>query len=209
MWHAPLVARFDAELYLRLAGEEMLLGPGERRHRRWDSPLSEAATALVAVGAISATKAQAVIDDYSLAEALRSEDGVGHRVAMGRASRSRRRKVKPLGPRRVVPCDRLIEQAQGTLQVRYVSLAEDSTSVAITWRVTTTQRRSRRRGQMSMFGAGPSGALHPLLGDDRGTTANTDFSGSGSDEGGRGISPLIGHSLLTQHGSSSTATGSS
>lgn len=182
MWHAPAVARFDAELYLRLAGEEMLLGPADQGRRPWDPPLSEVASALLAVGAISATKAQAVLDDYSLAEALRSEHGSPHHMAMGRASRSPRRKAKALKPRRVVPCDRVIENAQGTMQIRRVVLAEDSTTIALTWRPTTSPRRSRRASSRFMFGSGPMSSLSPALADDRGTAASSNFEGGGSEE---------------------------
>src|SRR5271168_2926934 len=63
------VARFDAELYLRLLGEDTLLGAHDRSGEPFRSPLSEAAGALVAVGAVSAAKAEAVIDDYALARA--------------------------------------------------------------------------------------------------------------------------------------------
>ncbi len=56
--------RFDAELYLRLIGEEMLLDarpePGG-----WSSPLDDAADALVVVGAITAAKARSIDSDYS------------------------------------------------------------------------------------------------------------------------------------------------
>src|SRR5918992_4485178 len=158
---SPGVDRFDAELYLRLLGEEILLGARERRDDRWSTPLVEPASALVAVGAISAAKAEAVIDDYALADALRTEDGLEYRRSFGTATRRRKRKIKPLEPRRVVPCDQLIEHAQGTLEVRHVALAEHHTTIAITWRPNATQRRSRRRGRM-MAGAGSGGPGRPL-----------------------------------------------
>jgi hypothetical protein len=176
------VSRFDAELYLRLRGEEMLVGGRERPHGPWDTPLAETARALVAVGAISAAKAGAVIADYTLADALRSEHGLQHRGPFAPGSRARRRKVKPLEPRRVVPCDQLIEHAQGTLRVRHVALAEHSTSLAITWRPDATQRRSLRRGGMFTFGRGLGGRLQATVVDDRGTRAGTHFGGGGSDQ---------------------------
>src|SRR5207237_6037412 len=83
MWHAPTVAEFDAELYLRLSGERMLLERGDRGGAPWESPLMEAARALIAVGAIDAERARAVIDDYDLASALRSHHGM-HQRAMWR-----------------------------------------------------------------------------------------------------------------------------
>jgi len=179
------MARFDAELYLRTAGEEMILGVGPRRQRPWDSPLYEPASALLAVGAISAAKARAVIDDYSLAEALRADDAGQHRhhhrMAMAGARRSRPPKIKALKPRRVAVCDRTIEDANGTLHVRYVTLSEDSTSLKVTWRPNPSgQSRSRRRGRSFMHGHGPSAPPHPQLTDDRGTSVGTGFSGGGS-----------------------------
>jgi hypothetical protein len=108
-----------------------------------DTPLVEPASALVAVGAISATNAEEVIDDYALAEALRTEQGLEYRGSFGPARRRRKRKIKPLEPRRVVPCDDVIEDAQGTLEIRRVALAEHFTTIAVTWRPNATQRRSR------------------------------------------------------------------
>jgi hypothetical protein len=179
------VAGFDAELYLRTRGEEIILGLGPERHRPWDSPLLEQARALVAIGAISRARARSVIDDYSLAEAVRSDQGhhFHHTVSMARASRSRRLKGVALKPRRVVPCNRKIEDSNGMLLVRHVTLSEDTTSLAITWRpILSGQSRSRRRGHMTMFGHGPGGPLQPQLTDDRGTTVGTGFGGGGSDE---------------------------
>jgi hypothetical protein len=179
------VAGFDAELYLRVTGEAWILDGGPRRRRAWDSPLLEHARALVAVGAISPSEARSVIDDYSLAEAVRSEDGhhLHHRMMVGGGARARRSPIAALKPRRVVPCDRTIEQSNGLLCVRHVILSEDSTSLAITWRPNPSgQSRSRRSGHMTMFGHGPGGPLQPQVADDRGTTVSTSFSGGGSDE---------------------------
>src|SRR5947208_12212196 len=110
---SSLVGQFDAELYLRLQAEEMLVGVRERQHGPWDTPLLEPARALVAVGALSAAQAEAAIDDYALADALRSEDGLEHRDSFAPDARRRSRGVKPLEPRRVVPCNQVIEHAQG------------------------------------------------------------------------------------------------
>ena len=182
MWHAPSVPGFDAELYLRLAGEEMLLEGGGERQRPWDSPLLDPASALVAVGAISAAKARAVIADYSLAESMRSEQGAHYQVMIGSASPARSPKARPLKPRRVVACDRTIEGPSGSLRVRRVKLSEDGTGLAITWRPNRPKRASRPMRHMVMFGAGASWQPQPQLTDDRGTTTASDFSGGGSDE---------------------------
>ena len=47
-------AKFDAELYLRLTGEQALLDRGGDQGQPWDAPLDAAAHALVAVGAMTA-----------------------------------------------------------------------------------------------------------------------------------------------------------
>jgi hypothetical protein len=179
------MAGFDAELYLRAAGEEWILGAGPRRHRAWDSPLVEHARALVAVGAITPARARAIIDDYSLAEAIRSEDGhqLHHRMTIAPRSQRRRSRARALTPRRVVPCGRTLELASGILRVRHVTLSEDSTSIAITWRPNLLgQGRSRRRGHVMIVGHGPGGPVQAQLADDRGTTVSTRFSGGGSGE---------------------------
>jgi hypothetical protein len=163
----------------------MLLGAREARERRSSTPLVEPASALVAVGAIGAAKAEAVIDDYALADALRTEHGIERRGSFGPATRRRKRKIEPLEPRRVVPCDQVIEHAQGTLEVRRVALGEHFTTIAVTWRSNATQRRSRGRRGMIMFGGrsgGPAGPPHPTVVDDQGTRAGTHFSGGGSEQ---------------------------
>jgi hypothetical protein len=178
------MAAFDAELYLRITGEEMLLGVAPRRQRPWDSPLVEHARALVAVGAISGARAEAVLDDYTLAEAVRSEERhhLHHRMALGRGSRSRRPRATALKPRRVVPCNRTIEDSNGVLLVRHVTLSEDTTSLAINWRPSPSgQGRSHRQRHMLMMGHGPGGPLQPQLTDDRGTTVGSGFGGSGGE----------------------------
>lgn len=176
--------RVDAEIYLRIAGERALLGLGAERQRPWDSPLAEPASALVAVGAISAAKARAVIDDYGLTEAVRSEQGQHHWSVMAGAYRSGRRKAKPLKPRRVVPCDRTVDGPNGSLHVRHVTLAEDVTSLAVQWRPNVSgQNALRQQRQMVRFGHGaPPTPPHPQLADEYGTKVGTGFSGGGSDQ---------------------------
>ena len=155
---------FDGELYLRLTGERMLLDGGDPNRSLWAPPIVEAARALAAVGAIDADRAQMVVDDYSLAIALRQEG----RQPRHRAVRQQHSgqtvglwAPPPLKPRRVIACDRVIEHSAGILRIRSVSLGEDGTSVAVKLRVA---------------------APHPnvvTLGDAQGTTARAHFSGGG------------------------------
>jgi hypothetical protein len=162
------VPDFDAELYLRLIGEQMLLDRSEQDRGPRRPPIAEAAAALVAVGIIAAPHADAVLDDYSLAAALRNDPQFRRRTMT--AGRSDRSEGKPLKPRRVVPCERTIDQPQATVQVRYVVLSEDTTSVAVTW---------------SPDPGHPWGGRPPqaTLADDRGTVETAHFSGGGSNEG--------------------------
>jgi hypothetical protein len=179
------VAGFDAELYLRTTGEEMILGLRPKGQRPWDSPLFDEAEALVAVGAISAARAGSVIDDYSLAEAVRSGHWhhFRHRMPVAHVSRSRPSQGTTLKPRRSVPCDHTIEDSSGALLVRHVTLTEDTTSVAITWRPNRSGwRRWRSRRQTMVFGHGPAGPVQPQLTDDRGTTVGTWLGGRGPEE---------------------------
>jgi hypothetical protein len=90
----------------------------------------------------------------------------------------------------LVPCDRVIEKGDDTLHVRSVSLDDDSTTVAITYRMQPAQP-PRRHGHTAMMmgggGFGPGGQLHQItLADDRGTKVGTHFSGGGSDQEWRG-----------------------
>jgi len=169
MWDSGIVEAFDAELYLRLIGEQMLLDRGNPTGGPWRPPISEAAGALVAIGVIPASQADAVLDDYSLAAALRNDPHFRRRTML--AGRSHRREGKPLKPRRMVPCERTIEQPHATVHVRWVSLTEDATSVAVMWRPDTS---------LPWSGAGPPQAT---LSDDRGTAEAAHFVGSGSNEG--------------------------
>ncbi|MGP8000672.1 MAG: hypothetical protein ACLPKI_25635 [Streptosporangiaceae bacterium] len=66
------MAEFDAELYLRLAGETMLLDSRGEQGQAWESPMDVTAHALVAVGALTAGMAQAIVADYYLARSFRS-----------------------------------------------------------------------------------------------------------------------------------------
>jgi hypothetical protein len=165
------VPRFDAELYLRLIGERMLTDRGGENRGPRRPAIAEAAAALIAIEAIDAPRAERVIDDYSFAASLRGDPSSRHRAML--RSQQPSSEAKPLKPRRVVPCGRTIEQAQATLQVRYVSLSEESTSLAVTW----------HPGTAGPWGGGPPGAT---LTDDRGTTETATFSGGGSNQGMRG-----------------------
>ncbi|HWF24092.1 MAG TPA: hypothetical protein VG275_01495, partial [Solirubrobacteraceae bacterium] len=161
---------FDAELYLRLLGEQLLVDR-EDQHRGARRPaIAEAAAALVAVAAIAPDRAERALDEYRLAATLRNDPRFRH--AMMVASQQTTRGVpKPLAPRRVVPCAQTIERPQAIVQVRYVSLSEEETAVAV-----TLYPHSSR----PWLGAPPSMTLT----DDRGASEAARFSGSGSSSEG-------------------------
>jgi hypothetical protein len=175
---------FDAELYLRLAGERTLLGGASRSRGWWNDELKTAADALVAISAVERETAQRVVDDYVLASALR-EEGHAHHLAMRHAFHQgpHSQPTQPLRPRRVVACLRRIKHSAGTIEVRYISLGDDDTSVGV--RIRYARSQSRRGGGTLMFGRGgpwsASGPPQLTLKDDRGTATSSDFSGGGSD----------------------------
>jgi hypothetical protein len=193
---APGSRAFDAELYLRLVGERMLLEHRTSPHRApWDSPLTAATEALVAVGAITAQAADVLLDDHDLAVALRSrvnEPGQ-RRLLAGPRPRTVVGSGPPLGPRRVVACDARIERTDLTLFVRYVSLSEDGARIGISGRGRARDSRSPHQAHLRIGRGLPNrkprlgpGLRQVTLTDDRGGTANANFSGMGTDEGWHG-----------------------
>jgi hypothetical protein len=167
------VPGFDAELYLRLLGERLLADRDDQSRGARRPWVAEAAAALVAVDAIAPDRAGRVLDDYRLAATLRTDPHFRRHAMLGASPQASGSETKPLGPRRVVPCAHTIEQPQATLQVRYVSLSEEATAVAITWYPNVSR---------PWRGAPPSVTLT----DDRGTTEAAPFSGGASREGMNG-----------------------
>jgi hypothetical protein len=173
----------DAEIYLRLAGERMLLerrsgDPGPAHSR-----INAAADALVSVGAMRVDDAQAVADGYALALALREpafryRDMMIRRRAVGREAPPRN-----AGPQRVVRCDRVIEQPWGSVHIRYIRLADRATTLYATVRGGESGQvqpsRPEGGGNGTPWGTGGL-PLETAIADDRGTTAIASFSGGGS-----------------------------
>jgi hypothetical protein len=192
------VAEFDAELYLRLAGERTLLdssgddGPAE------SSPLEAAGHALVAVGAITAGAAQAIVDDYQLALSYRRGEHPHRRHVRARRSALSSSPGHRLAALRAVACGRLIEQPWGQLFLRYLVLRSGSISLHVSMRASLATpgppTRSLRPGfasatsrvRMARPGPGPrvSGPGLPqqlTITDDQGTSVSASLSGSGND----------------------------
>jgi hypothetical protein len=196
------MAGFDAELYLRLKGEDALLQPADTNQLP-RPPLVDAAAALVAIGVISTDAAREISSDYALAAALRTNRG-GLRTRQLVQARNRRigqhqtttsfgsssgapgrgRQRTPSRPQhagaappRVVPCNHTLELAAGTLSVRYVSLADNATTVAVRFHPPPEQQLRLRRNPMAMGLRGQPPQF--TLTDDQGTAVTTHFSGGG------------------------------
>ena len=164
---------FEAELYLRLAGERALLGSGAGW---WNGGIYAAANALWAVGVVERDLAQQVVDEYMFAVALREEGHAQHFVRRRSFGTHPGYTPRPLSQRRHVPCAARIALGADELYVRYVSLAQDNTRIGVTLR-----RRSSRRTAGHAFMHASGGPPHIKLNDDRGNTTTAHFSGGGSD----------------------------
>ncbi|MHB1776856.1 MAG: hypothetical protein ACYCU7_12835 [Acidimicrobiales bacterium] len=184
---------FDAELFLRLAGERLLLdrSDGDRGPFR-AVPLQEMAAALVAVGVLDEERATEVLVEYAEALHLRGGSGLPPGVANRRPAPARR--TAGLAAATVWACDDVLELAGGRLHVHCVALREDGGSVLVSF---TPAGGAFPGGPRPLVGpprpvGGPLGghpmaALHQLtVGDDRGHTVTATFSGGGSPAGWRG-----------------------
>lgn len=187
------MAGSDAELHLRLAGEQFLIDSRGDDGGVWESPLDAVAHALVAVGALPAATAQAIVDDYVLAQSCRSGDGWQHRRHRRmRAQQAAAAMPGDPGRFRALSCRQLIEQPWGNLLVDYVVLSADATVLHVTMRPSAAL--GGRFGRISaaalhggarphgiaghMAGAGVPGQL--TVTDDRGRPVTAHFSGGGS-----------------------------
>jgi hypothetical protein len=118
---------FDAELYLRLAGERNLLtGDGGGSDT---PPLAAAAHALVAIGAMPAEMARAVLADYDLAQACREDLGDPRPGPTAPAT------PEVIGGLRAVPCGRVIEQPWGELRIEFIVFGEQATALHVRLRL--------------------------------------------------------------------------
>lgn len=171
---------FDAELYLRLAGERLLAtgSPGA-----WGNPLIDAAKALLAVGAIELPAVTSICGDYGLALSLRGMGGPAGWV--GHGSPAAPSSPKPPAGARIVGCERSIAQPWGVLTLHYAVLRADATLLKVS--MTRDQIQAGKRGGRAISGPGAPGfsAWHPTtfaLTDDRGTSATAAVAnGGGSD----------------------------
>jgi hypothetical protein len=168
----------NGELYLRLAGERMVLDPpNPRAGVDAEVPLPELASALVAAGALATDQAQRVVDDYGLAIALRNQSGP--RGIRGPTHVPSSRAVALSVPR-VVTTNGIVDSPWGRLSVQFVSLSERSTSIAV--KVIEYDAGRLRRGQPN-----PPVPFPVRVTDDQGRSETANFSpGFGPTGGGSG-----------------------
>ncbi len=167
---------FDAETYLRLLGERLLLDREQQHHRR--SPLDLPASALVVAGLIDPERAAGVIDDHTAALGLRSsERGFPH---FGPPRRPR--EPGKLEPRETMILDHEIAFGGGMLFLRDLTTTSKGATVRFRWR----SDASRSRTGMRHFGhAGhqfPWGARGPIIEDDQGNRPTVGSGGGGGNE---------------------------
>jgi hypothetical protein len=162
---------FDAELYLRLAGEKELVDSSHGEGGRRPSPLSEAACALLAVGAVRYEVANHIARRYDYAQSLRSTD----------RHYFRRSRTKPPAPvqltaPRIVVSDQELTMPWGKLHVLYVSFGGGSTTLGVR-AVEVSAPNKRRAGRPWQHGRNLN------VTDDSGTTAAAVFGGGSSSDG--------------------------
>jgi hypothetical protein len=175
---------FNPELYLRLAGERMLISlPGNLPGAPWQA-LVEVASTLVAIGALDHDVAGSIVEDYLSALALRNQAG-GHPMArqlMLRSMGSPRPSSGPLRPPRVARCKpREVALPPGTITVEYVVLSDRFVAVAVIVPNPRTQGGIGRPG--------PAQAVRLL--DDAGCTEFANLAINGGDRMGRWRGHLI------------------
>ena len=122
------------------------------------------------MSAIELGEAQAIVDEYVVAQALRGGHAA-HAIHMRRAMAGQA-KPDPEQPARVVICSVSVEIPAGTLDVRSVLLEENATSIGIRF-----SEKRKRSGTMS-FGGPPLSGIK--VSDDKGIVTRGHFGGSGS-----------------------------
>jgi hypothetical protein len=171
---------FDADRYLRLLGERALLDGEAGRGGPIGTPLSDAAAALVAVGAAVPERASEVVAAYELAARLRGPDGLAQPLRP-RPPRALRvgsgfpEGCPPSDPavERLVACEACVATGTGLVHVRYARFTEEATVLGVLIELDGPRGRVQARR-----GAGRAPA-HMTLRDDRGTSATAGFSGGG------------------------------
>lgn len=168
----------DPERYLRLLAERTLLDgePGTP----WGGPVERAAAALTAVEVLDREVADAVVDEYALAAAVRGRGGPPGWRRQGAAPGSTA--TVQLRPVTVVPGPIEVTLPRAEITVRWVRFGEDDTAIGVTARLANglhgSSGRFRRRPPFP-----PGGPLSLRVADDQGTAAAAGFSGGGGGDG--------------------------
>jgi hypothetical protein len=168
---------FDPEHYLRRKAEEFLADPA--RDRQADSSsLASAASALIAVGALSARRAEPVLDEFDLAWDVEfawcrpgwspASQRVGY-ISLDR-----------LADARVVALGDELTLSAGTLRLRYAVLERDHTALIADFHVVDTP--TGLSDWIRVPSGMPSGLTRPELTDESGTVRTLEFNGHGNDD---------------------------
>lgn len=158
---------FDAEEYLRQAGERWLRQGGSTRPP-WNPVLAATGAALVAVGAMTTARGRAIIEDYEQTLAS-GEDHPRPRISE-QADRPAVPASAGIGQLRVVPSGQVIDQPWGRLTIVYVAFTDRATTVQVILR--PSQPPEHPYGPPV-----PAAASELAVTDDRGTTGTAEFFG--------------------------------
>ncbi len=191
MWQSAQMSGFDAELYLRVIGEGLMINahPGGQPN---EIELFEAAGALAAVSALSRATAQEVLDEYGLAISLRS-GWQGWRPGRGRLPLNLNEAIPSCGPRRMIVLGKEVDMQGSRLHLRYLRLGEDATYLSVSIQSANPQQQRLAMGPMRPHPF-PGGPPQVKVQDDRGLMAIGHFSGGGSPEEWTGVfqcTPLL------------------
>jgi hypothetical protein len=124
------VAGFDAERYLRLAGDRWVREGGRFDRPPWNPVLAVTGAALVASGAMTTGAAQAVMAGYWPLTPYEDHN----RLVTGQGAQQLAAAPPGIGQLRVVPCQRVIGQPWGELVIHYVAFTDDATTLRVTVR---------------------------------------------------------------------------
>jgi hypothetical protein len=163
---------FDAELALRLLGEDALLDPVTDNQRRgFGSPVIDVASALVAIDALPVDRARSIARDYELALSMRG-DNRSHSGMFLAMAPPPAPPVDP-APLRTVRCHETFTTPAGLVTTYGAWLDPDGTVVVL----------SAVPAQRNMLGLQ---SVSPTLTDDQGTSLPAHFSGGGHGDRVRG-----------------------
>jgi len=173
----------DPETYLRLSGERILLAQGRGNNMAEGSAMAIIGRAFIAAGALDPKQSQSILEEYSLAMALRLHGGrmrMRH-MAAGQAQGTR------LTALRAVVCALSFDASDEHRTLDRVLFAEEATHLDLSG-IGPPGQASRSMGpvrhmrMMRGMGPGPFGAQTLVVVDDEGTTATAHAHGAHSSD---------------------------